>query len=99
MEREVLSTEFLAALCSVAQLADQLVNLVLDKKPYASVMREIIEELDQVHGWAPVAVGGSDLEEVIQFFREVDIGRVELRNGNIWLFEKAEEEEECQAKT
>jgi hypothetical protein len=89
----VFSLEFLSALHDVAREADHLVNLVLDGKSYADVMRELILDLNRADNescgdWGQVA---GDLSQR-------QITHVEMRDGDIWLDFKEEEEEACPAK-
>lgn len=92
MKRHVFSPEFLSSLCYVAAAADQLVNCVLDGKPNAEVMRELILELDRLEGHCVC-----DIKEIAADLLEVVFDRAEMRDGKIWLYE--EEEEPCPAKT
>jgi hypothetical protein len=90
--------ECLRALVSVADYANQLVDLILDGKSYASVMRQLIQQLDEVDG---NCVGGLDgLEDLENELLQATFKSAELLpDGRIWIKEKEEEEEPCPAKT
>jgi len=86
-----ISLEFISALCDVADNADQLVNLVLDGKPYAEVMRQLILDLNSLDN---LSIGS--VEQMGADLMERDFDRAELRDGAIWISEK--EEESCPVK-
>jgi hypothetical protein len=92
LTKHVFSTELLSALCDLARSADELVDLVLDSKPYGSVMRELILDLNHIDNEKT-----GDLAEIAGDLTERQLNRVEIRNGDIWL-EFEDEEEACPAK-
>ena len=94
IDREVFSPEFLSCLIDVARLADWLVDCVLNGRPNAEVMRQIIIELYNLENHA-----SGNLLDISAHLIEAEFDRAEIVDGDIWIYEKQEEEEACPAKT